>query len=105
VVAIISVRGSLALIGWSGRVRSGDPAEFLDRTEPDAIGFAERAVDGSRLGHTHFGATDEGGDIRRIGVSKPHKSLRSRRRVDRCLENPTAYDRITKLAHLLDSDA
>jgi hypothetical protein len=60
VVAIVSVRGRLALIRWSGRVRSRRPAKFLYRTEPDAIGLAEGAVDGAGFGDPHLGAVDYG---------------------------------------------
>jgi hypothetical protein len=47
VVAVISVSGSLALIGRARRVRSRGPAKFLDRAEPDAVGLTEGAVDGA----------------------------------------------------------
>jgi len=58
VVGIISVRGGLALIGRSGGVRSRGPAKFLDRTQPNAVGLAEGAVDGAGFGDAHFGTVD-----------------------------------------------
>jgi hypothetical protein len=54
-VAIVSVRGSLALIRRCGCVRSGRPAEFLDRAEADAVGLSEGAVDGASFGDEDFG--------------------------------------------------
>ena len=51
--------------------------DFLDRANADPVGLAQGAIDGSRLGHTHLGATDERGDIGRVGVAVAHEALAS----------------------------
>ena len=53
----------------SGREGPGRPAEFLDRAEADAVGFAEGAVDGAGFGDAHLGAVDQGGDVGWIGIA------------------------------------
>jgi hypothetical protein len=65
------------LIGWAGRIGSRSPAEFLDRTEPDAIGFAEGAIDGTSLGDSHLGTVDQGRDVGRIGISVADEAPRT----------------------------
>ena len=75
VVAIISVCGSLALIDRSRCASSGSPAELLDRTEPDAVGLAEGAVDCAGFCDAHLGTVDQGRDIGGIGVSVARRSL------------------------------
>ena len=77
VVAIVSVRGRVALIRRCRRVGSGGPAEFLDRTEADAVGFAEGAVDGAGFGDAHLGAVDQGRDVGRIGVAVADEAARA----------------------------
>jgi hypothetical protein len=77
-VAVISVRGSFGLIEWSGCRGSRSPAEFLDRTEADAVGLAEGTVDGSRFGDTHLGAVDQRRDVGRIGIAVADEAARAR---------------------------
>ena len=60
VVAITSVRGDFGLISQFGCLGSGRPAELLDRTEPDALGLTEGAVDGAGFSDAHLGAMDHG---------------------------------------------
>jgi len=74
-VANISVRGNLALIGRSRCARSGGPAEFFDRTEPDAVSLAEGAVDSSSFGHAHLGTVNQGRDVGRIGIPVADEAL------------------------------
>jgi hypothetical protein len=93
------------LIGWAGRIGSRSPAEFLDRTEADAIGFSEGAVDGTSLGDAHLGAVDQGRDVGRISVPIADEAARTGRFVNGRLEDPPAHDRIAKLTHLLNPDA
>src|ERR1019366_4422479 len=78
VVTIISVRRGLGLIRRSGRVGPGGPAEFLYRTEPDSIGLAEGAVDGTGFGDAHLGAVDQGRDVGGIGVPVADEPARAR---------------------------
>ena len=104
-VAVVSVRGRRAAIRTVRRRRTRRPPEFFDRAEADAIGLAEGAVDGAGLGDAHFGSVDQGRDVGRISIAISDEALRSRSCVDRRLENPTAYYWITKLTHLLDTDA
>jgi hypothetical protein len=94
VVAIIFVRGSLGLNGWAGRIGSRSPAEFLDRTEPDAIGFSEGAVDGASFGDAHLGAVDQGRDVGRISVAVANETSRARRFVHYRSEHPATRGRI-----------
>jgi hypothetical protein len=68
-VAIISIRRRLVLTGWARSVGSRSAAEFFDRTEPDAIGLTEGAVDGASFGDAHLGAVDQGRDVGGIGIS------------------------------------
>jgi hypothetical protein len=76
-VAVISVRGNFALIGCDRVIGSRSPAEFLDRAEPDAIGFAEGAVDGASFGDSHLGTVDQGRDVGRIGISVADEAPRT----------------------------
>ena len=57
------------MFGWARSVGSRCPAKFLDRTESDAVGLAEGAVDGASFGDTHLGAVDQGRDVGGIGVA------------------------------------
>jgi hypothetical protein len=94
VVTVVSVRGGLSLIGRAGRVGPGGPAGFLYRTEPDSIGLAEGAVDGTGFGDAHLGAVDQGRDVGGIGVPVADEATRLARLVDGRLEDPTATGRV-----------
>ena len=70
VVAVISVRNRLALIGRPGIVGSWGQAEFFHRAEADAVRLAESAVDSAGFRNTHLSAVDQRGDVGRIGRSR-----------------------------------
>ena len=74
-VAVVSSRGSLTLIGECRGVGPGSPAKFLDRSESDAVGFSEGAVDGAGFGDAHLGAVYQRRDVRRVRVPKSRESL------------------------------
>jgi hypothetical protein len=94
VAIIVSVGRSELLSARFSRVRSGSPTEFLDRTEPDAIGLAERTVDSAGFGNAHLGAVNHRGDVRRIGISVADKAARARRFVYGRLKDPATCARI-----------
>src|SRR5215469_9647461 len=79
--------------------------QLLDRTKTNAVGLAQGAVDSARLGDAHLCAVDQGRDIGWVSVPKPHEPLSPRPFVKSSLEHPPACHRVTKLAHLLHSDA
>src|ERR1700722_13314425 len=89
-VAVISVRGSLALSGWCWQGGSRSPAKFLDRAEADAVGLAKGSVDSTSFGDTHLGAVDQGRDVRGIRVTEADEAARPRRFVDSRLKHPPA---------------
>ena len=76
-------------------MRFGDRSDLLDRADADAVGFAQGAVDGPSLGHAHFGAMDQKGNIGRIGIAVADEAGGFLRRVDRCLEDKPTRLRIT----------
>ena len=44
--------------------------QFFKRTEGDAIGLAQGAIDGAGFGHAHLGVVkDEGGDVTGMGIA------------------------------------
>jgi hypothetical protein len=89
-VTIVSIRRGRTLIQLAGGVRSGGPAEFLDRAEADAVGFAEGAVNGPGLGDSHFGAVDQRRNVGGVGVAVADEPARARRLVYSRLEDPAA---------------
>ena len=94
-VAVVSVRGRL---GSTRSIRTEldlrRPAEFLDRTEADAVGLAEGAVDGASLGDAHLGAVDQGRDVGRIGITVADEAARTWRLEDCRSKHPTTGGRI-----------
>jgi hypothetical protein len=57
-----AVRSSMTIgtrLGREGHLRSGEGPELFDAADADSVGFAEGSIDGSSLGHTHLGASDE----------------------------------------------
>jgi hypothetical protein len=104
-VATFSVHGGVALIGWPGRVWSGCPAKLFERTESDAVGLAEGAVDGAGFGDAHLGAVDQRRNVGGGGVPVTDEAARTGRLVDGCLENPPVERGITKFTHRLNADA
>jgi hypothetical protein len=99
VVTVISGRDRIVLFGSDGICRARGPTELLDRTEADAIGLAEGAVDGTSFGHAHLSATDQGRNVRGIGIAIANEAARARGLVGSRFENPVARTWITELAH------
>src|SRR6266566_988569 len=52
---------------WSGR--TGKPSQLLNRTEPDAVGLAQGAIDSSGFSDAHLGATNQRRSICGVGVT------------------------------------
>jgi hypothetical protein len=92
-----AVRSSMTIRmrrGCGGLLRSRERSELFDTAESDSVSFSESAIDGSRLGHAHFGASDEGRRVGGIGVSITDESLRMRRLENCCAEDPAAHERV-----------
>jgi len=79
VVSVLAIDGLgrelLRLPG--GRSRFGERADFLDRTDTDAIGLAQGPVDRPCLGHAHFGAVDQRRNIGGIGIAVADEAFAS----------------------------
>src|SRR5260370_19405779 len=90
-----------------GARRPGKPAQLLNRTQPDAVGLAQRTIDSSGFGHAHFSAADHGSCICGVGVTIADETLRISRLVDGRLEDPAVGRRVAELPHSvhLDTDA
>src|ERR1700687_2001440 len=82
-------KSSSRTLAWSG-----GPAEFLDRTEPDPVGLAKGAVDGTSFGDTHFGAVNQGRYVGGIGVAVAHETAGAGGLVDGCFKDPAAGIRV-----------
>jgi hypothetical protein len=93
-MAVISVRGRLAMVGWTRSVGSGGPAKLLDRTEANAVSLAKGTVDGASFGDAHLGAVDQGRDVGGIGVSVADEAAGAGRFVDGSLKDPAAGVRV-----------
>jgi len=89
-VTVISGGDGIVLFGSDGLRRARRPTEFLDRTEADAIGLAEGAVDGTGLGDAHLGAANQGRNIGGVGVSVTDETFRAEGLIDGRLEDPAA---------------
>jgi hypothetical protein len=80
--AVVSVaigrlrRKLLRLSGGLRRLREG--SDFLNRTDADAVGFAERAVDSSGFCHAHFSAVDGNETLEGSASPWPTKPLHVR---------------------------
>jgi hypothetical protein len=69
--------------------RQGPGRKLFERTEGDAVGFAQGAIDGAGFGHAHLGVVeDQRRNIARMSVSKAHEAAALRRLVDRRFEDP-----------------
>src|ERR1700758_5358497 len=80
-----------------GRIRNR--RHFLDRTDAYAISFAQSAIDGPSFGHAHFGAPDEQGNARRIGIAKTHEAFAGSGFVNCGLERPALGGGIREFRH------
>ncbi|MGB0107410.1 MAG: hypothetical protein WBP52_02820 [Terriglobales bacterium] len=49
-------------------------ADFLDRSDADAVGLPQSAIDGTGFGHAHLRPADERGNIGRIRVAVADKA-------------------------------
>src|SRR5208282_2082960 len=81
------------------RIRSR--SDFLDGAEADPVGLAQGPIDCPGLGHTHLGATDERGNIRRIGVAVTDKASTGSRLVDNGSESVATHCLIGQLTNWL----
>jgi hypothetical protein len=67
----------------------GPRRKLLQRTESDAIGFAQSAVDGAGFGHAHLGVVeDQGRDVAGMGIAVADEAAALGRLIDGRLENP-----------------
>jgi len=98
-VTVISGRDGIVLFGSDQLCRARGPAKFFDRTEANAVGLAESAVDGTGFSDAHFGAADQGGDVGRIGIAIADEAARLGRLVYNCSENPPVGSCVTQLPH------
>src|SRR5436305_10239431 len=73
------------------------PPKLFDRAKADAVSLPESTVDGTGLGHPHFGASNERRDIGWIRVAEADEFVGLARLVDNGSENPTSRERIGKL--------
>ena len=80
--------------GREGLLRSRERPELFDTAEAYPVSFSESPVDGSRLGDTHFGTTDQQGRIKWIGITLANKPLRAAGLENCCTEDPAAGERI-----------
>src|SRR5690348_16583581 len=78
-------------------------AELLYRTEADAVGLPQSTVDGAGFRNAHFGAADEWGNVRRIGIAKPHETTRATRLANGALKDPAARNGIAETLQLLNA--
>jgi hypothetical protein len=69
--------------------RQGPGRKLFERTEGDAIGLSEGAIDGTGFGHAHFGVVeDQGRDIAGMGVTVAHEAAALGRFIDNSFEDP-----------------
>ena len=53
----------------------GPRGKLFERAEGDAVGLAQRAIDGASFGHAHLGVVeDEGRDVSRMGIAVPNEA-------------------------------
>ena len=66
--------------------------KLLERTQANAIGFAQGTIDGTGFGHTQLGMVeDHGGNIAGMGVTVTNEATAFRRFEDRRLEHPEVF--------------
>jgi hypothetical protein len=85
--------------------RIGRGSYFLDRTDPDAVGLAQRSIHVAGLGDAHLSAADHRGNVGGIGIAVPDKADQTLGRVDRGLQHDAARLRITQGIDGLHMDA
>lgn len=93
--ARLSVARTVPVRRWSTRSLSDrrrgrrDVAEFFDRTQADAVGFAQGATDGPGFRNAHFCPADEWRNVRRVGIAVTDKAFGAGRCICRGLEDPS----------------
>src|ERR1039458_4763591 len=103
VIAIAIGRLRRKLLRVSGGLwRLGEGPDLLNRTDADAVGFAESAVDGTRLGDSHLSALDEVRDIGGIGITVTNEPATASRSVDSSSERIASICLIAQLTNWLD---
>src|ERR1019366_322684 len=96
--AITHLRSAVVPIDWLrrqllrlwGRLRwFGEGPDFLNGTDADPVSLTEGTIDGSRFGHTHFGAVDKKRNIGRIGIAVAYEAV-GYLLDNGCFEDPTS---------------
>jgi len=82
---------------WCGLRHGREGSELLNGAQADAIGFAERAADGSSFGHAHLGSEDQERHVGGIGVAVADVAFRDTGAVNRRFENPAVGSGIAKI--------
>src|SRR3989442_11555503 len=77
--------------------RLGKGTNLLDRTDADAVGLAQGPVDRPGLRHPHFGAVDQGRNIRGVSITVANETLAVSVFVNCGFKSPTRAGWITKL--------
>src|SRR5258708_3119217 len=97
VTRTIRVRRFYGLGLFPGRTRRvSQPAQLMERTEPDSVSLTKSPIDGSRLSHSHLRATNQRRSICGVGVAIADKPPRFTGLVHRCLEDPATGSDIRK---------
>ncbi|MBZ5550948.1 MAG: hypothetical protein LAO22_23835 [Acidobacteriia bacterium] len=55
--------------------RAWNRPDLLDRTDANAVGLSQGAIDGSRFGHAHLGTAYETRDVGGVGITISDKAL------------------------------
>src|SRR6266446_9490451 len=77
----------------------GKRSQLLNRTQPDAVGLAQGAVDSACFCDAHLSSVDHEGHVGGVGVTVTDETFRARRLVDGCLEDPAIVRCITQFRH------
>jgi hypothetical protein len=94
ILMTIVVWGRRGLLRTRWNVGSRFPTEFLNGAKAYAISLPEGAVDSAGLSNSHLCASDERGNIGRIGISETDETFRRRSLVNGGLENPPSDCRV-----------
>ena len=78
--------------------------DLLDRADADAVGLAQGTIDGSGFGHPHFGAADERGNVRGIGVTVADETPAGLRLEDSGHEGPTLAGSVREFQYRTNVD-
>lgn len=101
VIPVGWLRRDLFLLS-SGLRGFGERANFLNRADADAIGFAQCSIDSTGLRDSHFGTMNQRGNIGRIGVPIADKTFADLGFEDCGCERPSGTPWIAQLLDGLD---